>query len=157
STDGTAELIQSAIDRVNYRLKYVFEGAPGKSRGVNAGIRASKGSVVALTDDDAIVPADWVEKIISHFEAHTAATCIGGMVMPYSPDIANVSIRLSKEPAEVRRHNFSATSIPIIGCNMAVRRSVLDEVGLFDPALGPGTPVKAAEDLDILYRVIRAG
>ena len=47
---------------------------------------------------------------------------------------------------------FSAT-----GCNMAFRRDVLLEIGGFDEALDTGAPLPGGGDLDIFYRIIRAG
>jgi GT2 family glycosyltransferase len=43
------------------------------------------------------------------------------------------------------------------GGNAAVRRAWLDRVGTFDESLGIGSPGQSAEDLDLLYRLLRAG
>jgi GT2 family glycosyltransferase len=44
-----------------------------------------------------------------------------------------------------------------LGANMAVRRRAWAEVGGFDEQLGAGALFRAAEDLDMAYRVARAG
>src|SRR5262249_31011232 len=41
--------------------------------------------------------------------------------------------------------------------NMAVRRSVLEEIGLFDEALGPGTLCESGEDHEFFFRVLARG
>jgi hypothetical protein len=41
-----------------------------------------------------------------------------------------------------------------ISANMAVRHKVLDDIGAFDPLLGPGSKFKAAEDVDFAIRAI---
>src|SRR5262249_1593842 len=41
--------------------------------------------------------------------------------------------------------------------NWAVPRKAFDEVGLFDERLGPGGPLRNAEDNDMAYRWLRAG
>ena len=41
--------------------------------------------------------------------------------------------------------------------NLAVRRWVWDQVELFDEHLGPGTPFRSGEDLDLWIRLSRAG
>jgi GT2 family glycosyltransferase len=43
------------------------------------------------------------------------------------------------------------------GGNMLVRQATLATIGGSDPRLGPGTPNRAAEDIDLLYRLARAG
>jgi hypothetical protein len=40
---------------------------------------------------------------------------------------------------------------------MALRRCLLDTVGLFDEALGPGTPSKTGEDFDMFSRILTSG
>jgi hypothetical protein len=40
---------------------------------------------------------------------------------------------------------------------MGVRREVIDMIGGFDPLLGAGSPLKAAEDADLLARACAAG
>jgi GT2 family glycosyltransferase len=157
STDATARVVTDFLPDAGYELQYVFEGRPGKSQGVNTGIGRASGRIIALTDDDAIIPPDWVDRIIDYFERHPQAVCIGGKVMPYEPDINPMAIRLSNEAATVDASNFAVSSIPTIGCNLAVRASTMQEIGAFDVNLGPGTRAAAAEDLDLLYRIIRAG
>ena len=43
------------------------------------------------------------------------------------------------------------------GCNMVFRRQVLLELGGFDDALDTGAPLPGGGDLDIFYRLVRAG
>jgi GT2 family glycosyltransferase len=43
------------------------------------------------------------------------------------------------------------------GANMVFRRSVIEELGGFDDALDTGAPLPGGGDLDMFYRVIRAG
>jgi hypothetical protein len=43
------------------------------------------------------------------------------------------------------------------GGNLALRRSAFEAVGGFDETLGPGTSARAAEDVDLLYRLVNAG
>src|SRR5207244_11842304 len=43
------------------------------------------------------------------------------------------------------------------GANMAFRKTVFTEIGLFDPALDVGTVTNGGGDLDMFLRVLRAG
>jgi glycosyltransferase involved in cell wall biosynthesis len=40
----------------------------GLSRAYNLAIASTTGQYIACTDDDCIVPADWIEKIVKAFE-----------------------------------------------------------------------------------------
>ncbi len=157
STDGTAAVVQAFVVPAAFELRYLCELRPGKSHGVNAGIRASRGSIIALTDDDAWVTKGWVQGILDYFHRNPDANCIGGMVRRAQPDLAKLAIRESPDSLSVDLATFSAMSIQLIGCNMAVRRSLLERVGLFDTQLGPGTGTRAGEDLDFLYRIVADG
>jgi GT2 family glycosyltransferase len=44
-----------------------------------------------------------------------------------------------------------------VGANMVFRRSVFQQIGNFDEALGAGTMTLGAEDLDFFHRVLRRG
>jgi hypothetical protein len=43
------------------------------------------------------------------------------------------------------------------GANMAFRRSLFERIGMFDPALDVGTPTNGGGDLEMFYRVLKAG
>src|SRR5204863_5692018 len=43
------------------------------------------------------------------------------------------------------------------GANMAFRRRVFDAIGGFDPALDVGTPTNGGGDLEMFFRVLKAG
>jgi GT2 family glycosyltransferase len=61
STDDTrATVLRRAAD-YPLPLRYLHESAPGKSNALNAGIAASGATVLACTDDDVAVRADWLE------------------------------------------------------------------------------------------------
>lgn len=157
STDQTSAVVSEYIQRAGYPLKLLLEARKGKSAGVNAGISAARGKIIALTDDDIIVTQDWVQGIIDYFQQNELAGCIGGMVQLFNPADAPITIKTDPTPAIVEHANFTPHNTPVFGCNAAIRRTVLDETGLFDLELGPGTPMRAAEDIDLVYRIAKAG
>lgn len=157
SADGTAALVRECAKAAHWPVRYVFEGRQGKSFALNTGLASVSGEVVAFTDDDTIVPADWLEVIADTFSANPEVACVGGMVQLFNAEDAPVSIQLASEASIVRMTNFAVDNIPIMGCNMAMRAEVLRKVGAFDTRFGPGTSIGAAEDLDYLYRVLEGG
>ena len=43
------------------------------------------------------------------------------------------------------------------GANMSYRRAIFSEIGYFDPALDVGTATQGGGDLDMFFRVLKAG
>ena len=43
------------------------------------------------------------------------------------------------------------------GCNMVMRRVLLDQIGLFDEEFGPGSYIGSGEDSDLMFRTYLAG
>jgi GT2 family glycosyltransferase len=87
-----------------------------------------------------------------------APDAVTGPVLPLGPDqpgLYAVSSRTSPSPAD-----FAGRALPWLvgtGGNFAARRDRLLRAGGFDERLGAGSPGGAGEDMDILYRLLRAG
>ena len=62
STDKTKRIILGC-QKEDSRLKYIFEGKKGRGSARNAGINRAKGKVIAMTDSDCILPANWLAEI----------------------------------------------------------------------------------------------
>lgn len=156
SNDATSAVVGGFTAQAPGRFRYVHEGRKGKSHALNNGIAHSLGQIVLMTDDDCIVDADWACRVIEQFESDPELSVIGGRVLLHDPVDKPVTLRTSSQPAELRDTGplFSF----VAGCNLAVRRSVLDRLGGFDTLLGPGSPRDiGAEDIDFVYRAHRAG
>jgi glycosyltransferase involved in cell wall biosynthesis len=155
STDATRAVVADAARRQAANIRYVFEPRQGKCYALNTGIRMSQGELIAFTDQDMIVPEDWAESIVREFSGDADLDVLGGKVELYNPAHRPVAIRTMSERFALSRATYSADNIPIIGCNLAVRRAVFDTVGLFDIRLGPGSRTNgAAEDTDWIYRAL---
>lgn len=157
STDDTSRVIEGLAGRAGFPVKALFEPRQGKSHGLNTGIAAARGELIAFTDDDGIPAPDWLERLLAHFETHTDAGCVGGRVELYDAADAPITIRPSREPRVVDASTFAAFDIPVIGCNMAIKAALLEEIGPYDACIGPGARAGTAEDIDMLYRLVATG
>ncbi|MGB2589050.1 MAG: glycosyltransferase family 2 protein [Candidatus Acidiferrum sp.] len=156
SKDATREIVKEFGERDPEHFKYLFEGKKGKAYALNLGIRKSSGDVVVFTDDDCIPDAHWIENIAREFSSRADLGVLGGRIELYDPRDLPITIRTSRERLVLS--NGAGVFSFIAGCNMAIRREVLQRVGPFDTKLGPGSPKDTvADDPDYVYRAFRSG
>ena len=154
--DRSERIVQELRDpRVNFLRQ---KGITGKERALNAAIRAVRADVIAFTDDDCTVPADWLSVAMRTFDAEPEAGVIYGAVVaaPHDPDAQFVPVF---EPKEYRRIHgrFSRAHRSGMGANMVVRKRVFAAVHGFEQTLGPGGIYRSGGDWEISYRALRSG
>ncbi len=129
--------------------RYLRSG-PGLSRGRNVAVANTTAPLLAFTDDDVSLPQGWLTEIVQIFaEFPEAGVVCGRAVTPRGgllPGANEGSFGFGTNP-------FGLGS----GFNLAFRREALEQAGPFDEELGAGAPVPAAEDTDMLYRIMREG
>lgn len=151
-------------------IVYVHEPRPGLSVARNAGIRACRGDLIAFTDDDTEVLPEWTSELVRAFESPEVAA-VTGLVLPAELKTA------AQQHFQFAIGGFGSDCIPVrfdqeflrrsrpygcqvwrigAGANMAFRRTILQEVGLFDERLGAGA-AGCSEDSEIWYRILVAG
>ncbi|WP_239404954.1 glycosyltransferase [Frankia sp. Cj3] len=171
-TDPATRSVFDAQAAGDPRFRYVLEPRPGLSRARNAGLTAASSTIVAFTDDDVTVDADWIRGLVRGFERRPDVACVTGLVAAAtlaSPAEryfdARVSWATNCRPAlfDLDRSRRPSPLYPYsagafgTGANMAFRRDVLLALGGFDEALGAGTASAGGEDLDVFVRVLLAG
>ena len=157
SSDDTAAVLQEFYAKAPMAVIGLYEPRRGKAYGLNQALGLVRGEVIAFIDDDILVADDWVATVVAHFRTHPASQCIGGRVELHDTRDAPVTIKLSLQDSRTDLAGFGPDNIPILGCNMAFRADWLRRLGLFDTDIGPGSRIGVAEDLDMLYRTVRAG
>lgn len=129
----------------------------------NIAIKKLKSNILIFTDDDCIATSDWVEELTKPFSQNTVV-CVTGRTLPYTG---------YKKSDYEKKFSFDkiGTKYKIIkkhygiqnlwrfghGNNMAFRSVIFTKVGLFDTNLGVGSKGLRAEDVDMFYRIYRAG
>lgn len=63
STDDTPEIIENFAKTAD-RIVHISESQRGRSNARNAGIAAARGEIIAMTDADCVVPADWLSRLV---------------------------------------------------------------------------------------------
>ena len=124
----------------------------GLSVARNFGVDGARGEIIVYTDDDCIVEPDWLQWIALGFRNNPRAGCVGGPNIPPEPETTREAV-IAAAPGSachVLLTDTQAEHLP--GCNLAVRKSVFEEVGGFDPIFRT-----AGDDVDFCWRVIDAG
>ena len=157
STDDRSE---RSIDKYkkDTRLKYVKDNRVGKGLALNTGLKLARGDVVAITDDDCVVPHFWPLHLITPFVDHQKVTVTFGNVKAAEYDTTRgfVPIFDITEDKHIK-HPWQMIAQPGIGANMAVRKQEFLSFGGFDPELGPGGEFKACIDYDVALRALLFG
>jgi glycosyltransferase involved in cell wall biosynthesis len=156
STNDETESVVRGIAQSDGRLHYHRMNKSGLSRARNLGITSSTGPIIAFTDDDCLVPADWIEKIVAVFKEQGDGELMYGQVFPAYPENGGAeltpALRIEKPERLDRVNGFRVYGM---GANFAARRSLFERAGMFDEALGAGGVLKSAEDFDLAYRAYR--
>jgi glycosyltransferase involved in cell wall biosynthesis len=155
SNDGTREVVERMRARMSVPVAYHFEPRQGLSHARNAALANARYDILAFTDDDCLFGSDWLQSIAHEFAADPGLAILGGRVEAAPGLPTDLSTRRGRERVEVK--TLADIRRNLIGCNMALKRSLLADVGQFDTRLGAGTPCKAGEDSDYIYRALRNG
>jgi glycosyltransferase involved in cell wall biosynthesis len=137
SPTGEAQQTVEEVSEPSLRpVSYVREPTVGLHNARHAGARAAHGDILVYIDDDVIVHDGWLTAMTMPF-ADPRVACVGGKVLArweaeppvwwtrFDPGYLSL-LDLGEEQMELE-------SRTVHGCNMAVRRSVLYEVGGFNP------------------------
>jgi glycosyltransferase involved in cell wall biosynthesis len=154
SNDETAVVLAEYMASVPFAGKVIFEPVAGLGRARNAGWIAARGEIIAFTDDDCYVTPDYIDRVCEIF-IDPKIGFAGGRVDLFDPSDAPMTIKTSDQ-SELAPPRSYISNMLIVGANMVFRRRVLEQIGGFDPELGPGARFYG-EDLDAEARASLAG
>ena len=153
---NSAEILELALT-ANLKIE-VLSPTPGKSWGLNEGLKKAQGKIICPLDDDVVVDPAWAEKVL---EAHasTEFDAIQGRIFPGVDPEGQPA-----DPERLREYNIPVVDygeaiceIPgLTGTNMSFKREVYEKVGFFDTRLGPGAS-GFSEDTEYSMRIRKAG
>jgi glycosyltransferase involved in cell wall biosynthesis len=157
TTDATEDLL-APIASEDVRLRYFHVHESGLSRAYNTAIAKTSGAIIAFTDDDCVVPSDWLASIAAAFRADPEGDLLYGRVVPLVTEGDNAALtpylHIAQPERLSKRDGFKVFGM---GANFAARRRLFDAIGPFDEVLGGGGPLRSSQDYDLAYRTYRAG
>ena len=105
STDATAEIIAELAKAQPFRVTGIWEPMVGLGRARNAGWHATRGELIAFTDDDCYVAADYVDQVAALFSAPEIGWG-GGRVTLFDASDAPATIQLRETPMTIPPRSF---------------------------------------------------
>jgi len=149
SDDATRTLVEK-YSKKDPRIRYVFESRLGRGNARSCGIECSRGSILAWTDSDCVVPHDWLEKLTTPIIEGREVIVQGGED-PITDGYWSIQAQIAGE----RHRDCQMKSPPYIDHidtkNLGIRKDILLKVGGFDKRL------KALEDYELKIRLKIAG
>jgi len=142
SSDGTADCIKRYTDE-NKNVKFFKKphSGPGDSR--NFGIKRAKGEIVAFTDDDCLIPGNWLSCIHDGFLQNQGTAGIEGKTLTFFRRISP----LTHQVINTYSHGIFPT------CNIAYKKDVLEKIGGFNKTFGH----PHNEDVDMAWKALKYG
>ena len=168
ATDETKRLVRESFAD----FRYVNEPRPGLDWARNRAVEQASGEIIAYTDDDVVVDPSWVDALVNVFQEDSAVMAVTGLVLAHELETpAQIYFEryggfgrgfrrqwFTLDNATRLRQNFHIGAGRFgTGANMAFRRQVFDEIGVFDPALDVGTVTNGGGDLEMYFRVLGRG
>lgn len=165
SADNTKQRVEAFIaEHPLINIRYHFERNQGLSHARNAGIREAQGDIITFIDDDERIVPDFVAAYINLFDNYPAAMAAGGKIIAEYPTgrprwMSHYTERPIANPMDFGDYvrTFPKGRIPG-GGNMAMRREVFTQIGLFNTSLGrTGKSLIGGEESDLFERIDKAG
>lgn len=154
ATDQTRRALTIFQDdpRLHYHVnRRLGVGAPSSR---NIGLALSRGDVIAMIDDDVEVRPDWLARMVAEFQADPQLDFILGRLTapPFDPDAGHI-------PEFVPHAGLSSWRLIQVAANanVGLRQRLLTKIGGYDELIGPGGRLGAADDSDLLLRVVLSG
>lgn len=151
-------------------VRYCLEPKPGLDFARNRAIEESSAELLAFLDDDVVIDRCWLESLFEAVAANPDAAAFTGPILPMELEtkaqIVFERIGGFGRAFDRVRYGAVSTESPTYPCgagmfgagaNMTFRREVLEQLHGFDDALDTGAPLPGGGDLDIFYRIVRAG
>lgn len=144
STDHTAQIAKK------YGAIVISCHEKGVGAARQAGFLKAKGTIIATTDADNLLPEDWLTTISQRFEKDKKMVAYGGLFRLYSgPFSARIAVKYLGYSAFQVDKLFSG-KWSLIAQNMAVRKDAFLQVGGFKK-------VQMGEDADLAQRLAAVG
>ena len=138
-----------------YPLRVITQKNAGAAAARDAGIRQAKHDIIVVTDDDMLVPPDFLEK---HVEKHALGHTLVLGHIAWDDSLTDKPLferfhaqQLARFVARYRTHPTDVRGVMVCTGNVSFRRDVYEKLGGFDRSLD------RSEDRELGVRMQKAG
>ena len=164
STDNTEKVCKEFHQKYsNIQYRYFIETNQGLSFARNRGIDESRAELVTFIDDDAWLDKNFLKELVDFMEQHSEVVSVGGTILlDYEDRRPNWQTKYLASLFGYFKYSdhceaFKKTDYPR-GSNMTFRKSVFEQIGKFNTALGRiGQNLGGGEEKDIYQRIYSRG
>jgi mycofactocin glycosyltransferase len=151
--DASDPPLAAALDGQPIRLLRQ-EANGGQSAARNQGACVARGELLAFIDNDCVADPGWLRALAAGM-ADREIGIAGGRVLPLAARGRVAAFEAVRSPLDMGVHGGEVGPGKPIGhmpaCNLVIRRELLERLGGFDTAMRLG------EDVDLIWRAVRAG
>lgn len=147
SQDNSVAIVQELAASSSIEISSLLENKIQSSYAArNVGIRAAKGEIIAFTDMDCRPEPQWLEELIQPFLNQKIGLVAGEIIALPSENL--LEKYADKQDTLSQKHTLNHHFLPYgQTANLAIRRAIFEQVGLFRPYLTTGG------DADICWRI----
>jgi glucosyl-dolichyl phosphate glucuronosyltransferase len=157
SSDDTSSVCKKFIETSKLPARYIFENRQGLSHARNTGVSQANGEFILFTDDDAELPSFWLQKYLDVIAQHQPDCAYSKIdilweqaipwwfISAYNPYFVCLNYGENVIHVTDIHHEF-------YGKNFMIRKSLISELGGFDPKLGRNGSKLIAGEETLLYR-----
>ncbi len=154
STDRTGEICKRFAEKYPSVIKYCHRDvSEGKPSAINFAAKKATGEIMAIYDADAVVEPDLLERILPHFEDPEVAAVQGQeYAVNQKQSLWTKLAALNDFLIHIAQLGRDELELFVVckGNHMYFRRSVLEELGFWDPQA-------LAEDAEVSVRLMKRG
>lgn len=160
STDGSADFVAEQypwVKLIRNRRNLGFAG------GCNVGLRAAQGDVLVLLNQDVVVRPGWLRALIDALADEQVGIAGAKLLAPDGRTVLHggaylewpliLGRHIGQGEIDEGQHNAVTDIDYVTGASLAVKRAVLDRIGLLDERFYPAF----FEDIDFCWRARQAG
>lgn len=152
SSDDTRKIVDHFAQQTSLDIRVLTQEPSGLSAARNHAAREGRGEFIVYIDDDARPHPLWLKYLRKAFARTPQAAAAGGPNLPPAPSSRQNAIvtACAGNASHILFTDTTAEHLP--GCNFALRRELLLEMGGFDKRYHA-----AGDDVDVCWRLLDAG
>jgi succinoglycan biosynthesis protein ExoA len=157
STDGTRQVVEE-LSAIHTNLRLLDNPRRWSSAARNIGVQMARGELLVIVDGHCTIPGDKYLRTLADAFERSGADCLGRPQPLEAPNPSRLERAIGLARASAIGHHpasyiYSSQErfVPAHSVAVAYRRTVFDQVGLFDEGFD------ACEDVELNHRIDRAG